>query len=54
MFSSLYIVWHSSAVGLGAEVMAHAADDSRTLVTHDCRTMPTHFADFIVWKEGLA
>jgi predicted nuclease of predicted toxin-antitoxin system len=29
------------------EVLACAADDSRILVTHDRRTMPTHFADFI-------
>jgi hypothetical protein len=34
--------------------MARAADDSRILVTHDCRTMPARFADFLVRKESLA
>jgi predicted nuclease of predicted toxin-antitoxin system len=29
------------------EVLACAADDRRILVTHDRRTMPAHFADFI-------
>ena len=29
------------------EVLARAAQENRILVTHDRRTMPTHFADFI-------
>jgi hypothetical protein len=29
------------------EVLARAADEGRVLVTHDQRTMPHHFADFI-------
>lgn len=29
------------------EVLARAADENRILVTHDRRTMPRHFADFI-------
>ncbi len=29
------------------KVLALAARENRTLVTHDRRTMPTHFADFI-------
>src|SRR5712691_10926363 len=30
------------------EVLALAAQESRILVTHDRRTMPRHFADFIL------
>jgi predicted nuclease of predicted toxin-antitoxin system len=29
------------------EVLAVAARDDRVLVTHDGKTMPTHFADFV-------
>lgn len=29
------------------EVLARAARESRVLVTHDRKTMPRHFADFI-------
>lgn len=35
-----------------SEVLARAADDSRILVTHDRRTMPTYFADFIQRRES--
>ena len=34
------------------EVLARAADDRRILVTHDRRTMPAHFAEFIQRKES--
>lgn len=34
------------------EVLAHTADDRRILVTHDRRTMPSHFADFIQRRES--
>jgi len=34
------------------EVLARAADDRRILVTHDRRTMPSHFADFIQQRES--
>ena len=34
------------------EVLARAADDRRILVTHDRRTMPAHFADFIRHQES--
>jgi predicted nuclease of predicted toxin-antitoxin system len=34
------------------EVLARAADDRRILVTHDRRTMPAHFADFIQQRES--
>jgi predicted nuclease of predicted toxin-antitoxin system len=34
------------------EVLARAADDGRVLVTHDRRTMPSHFADFIQQRES--
>jgi len=30
-----------------SEVLRHAADDGRVLVTHDQKTMPRHFASFI-------
>jgi len=30
------------------EVLAYAAQETRILVTHDRRTMPAHFANFIV------
>ncbi len=29
------------------EVLASSAKDGRILVTHDFKTMPTHFADFV-------
>lgn len=29
------------------DVLARAASDSRILVTHDSRTMPRHFAEFV-------
>jgi predicted nuclease of predicted toxin-antitoxin system len=31
-----------------SEVLALAAEENRILVTHDRRTMPRHFADFII------
>jgi len=34
------------------EVLTRVADDRRILVTHDRRTMPTHFAEFIQRKES--
>jgi hypothetical protein len=34
------------------EVLARTADDRRILVTHDRRTMPSHFADFIQRRES--
>jgi predicted nuclease of predicted toxin-antitoxin system len=37
---------------LDPEVLARAADDRRILVTHDRRTMPAHFADFIQQRES--
>jgi hypothetical protein len=33
-------------------VLTRAAEDGRILVTHDRRTMPTHFANFIQQKES--
>jgi len=30
------------------QVLAHAADGGRLLVSHDRRTIPHHFADFVV------
>jgi hypothetical protein len=30
------------------QVLAYAADHGRTLLSHDSRTMPTHFATFLV------
>jgi hypothetical protein len=33
-------------------VLAIAAGEGRILVTHDYRTMPRHFADFIVTRES--
>src|SRR5438105_221976 len=34
------------------EVLARATGDGRVLVTHDRRTMPAHFADFIQRRES--
>ena len=34
------------------DVLALAAQDSRVLVTHDRRTMPRHFAEFILRRES--
>lgn len=34
------------------QVLAHAADEGRLIVSHDRRTMPRHFADFIVKKSS--
>lgn len=34
------------------EVLAKAADQGRVLVTHDRKTMPTHFAEFIATEES--
>lgn len=34
------------------EVLARAAAEGRVLVTHDLRTMPQHFADFIQGNES--
>ena len=33
-------------------MLTRAAGDGRILVTHDRRTMPTHFADFIQQQES--
>lgn len=34
------------------DVLALAAQDGRVLVTHDRRTMPRHFAEFILRRES--
>jgi predicted nuclease of predicted toxin-antitoxin system len=34
------------------EVLALAAQEDRILVTHDRRTMPRHFADFILYHSS--
>ena len=34
------------------EVLALAADAGRVLVTHDNKTMPTHFGEFIAERES--
>lgn len=34
------------------EVLAYAEREGRTLVSHDCNTMPTHFADFVVVRHS--
>jgi xanthine dehydrogenase iron-sulfur cluster and FAD-binding subunit A len=34
------------------EVLALAASDKRILVTHDAKTMPRHFADFVQSHES--
>jgi hypothetical protein len=34
------------------EVLVRAADERRILVTHDRRTMPDHFGDFIQRRES--
>ena len=34
------------------EVLARAADEGRVLVTHDRKTMPKHFAEFIATRES--
>ena len=34
------------------EVLAHAAEDGRVLVTHDLQTMPRHFAVFITTRQS--
>lgn len=36
------------------EVLTRAAADGRILVTHDRRTMPAHFADFIQHRRARA
>jgi hypothetical protein len=35
------------------QVLALAAQEGRLLVTHDHRTMPRHFAEFITTQESL-
>ncbi|MFN7948445.1 MAG: DUF5615 family PIN-like protein [Blastocatellia bacterium] len=35
-----------------SEVLAGAADEGRVLITHDHRTMPQHFAEFISRHES--
>jgi hypothetical protein len=43
----------SSLTGLNdAQVLALAAADKRILVTHDAKTMPGHFAEFILSNES--
>jgi predicted nuclease of predicted toxin-antitoxin system len=46
----------ATAAGLAglrdADVLALAAQDGRVLVTHDQRTMPTHFDDFVRRTES--
>ena len=46
----------AEAAGLGGlrdpEVLAHAADEGRILVTHDLQTMPRHFAEFITARQS--
>lgn len=34
------------------EILAHAAEDGRVLVTHDLQTMPRHFATFITTRQS--
>ena len=34
------------------EVLAHAAEDGRILVTHDLQTMPRHFGAFITTRQS--
>jgi Domain of unknown function (DUF5615) len=34
------------------EILAHAAEDGRVLVTHDLQTMPRHFAAFITTRQS--
>ena len=34
------------------EVLAIAAEEGRILVTHDIRTMPLHFAEFVETNES--
>jgi hypothetical protein len=34
------------------EVLARAAEDGRSLVTHDLQTMPRHFATFITARQS--
>jgi hypothetical protein len=34
------------------QVLALAAQETRILVTHDRRTMPRHFADFILYQSS--
>ena len=34
------------------QVLARAAEDGRLLATHDLKTMPDHFADFILQKKS--
>ncbi len=39
--------------GLGdAEVLLKAAREGRLLVTHDARTMPRHFAEFVITRPS--
>lgn len=40
-------------VGLSdPEVLAQCADDGRVLISHDSRTMPHHFADFLGSRDS--
>lgn len=34
------------------EVLAFAASEDRLLVSHDCNTMPTHFAQFVASRHS--
>src|SRR5215475_935822 len=34
------------------DVLALAAKEGRVLVSHDCNTMPEHFADFVMSQHG--
>jgi hypothetical protein len=34
------------------EVLARAADEGRVLVTHDRRTMPRHFSEFVIHRSS--
>jgi Domain of unknown function (DUF5615) len=34
------------------EILAQAAEAGRVLVTHDCQTMPRHFAAFITTRQS--
>ena len=34
------------------EVLAYAAAENRILVSHDCNTMPEHFADFVISQHS--
>ena len=36
------------------EVLVLAAEQNRILVTHDLKTMPRHFGEFLMWRDYSA